>query len=101
MWMPTTYAPDLQPTVWRYPFDQDTQRRLVSTANPQGDLSNSDLELAACITGVAMLAHHTQTPHHLHVSVATDNTPAAAWLIKGSTSSTTAPAFLLRHLAQQ
>jgi hypothetical protein len=46
-WLPTTLTTDHTPCIWRYPFDTALQDRLVSYANPLGDVCNSDLELAA------------------------------------------------------
>jgi hypothetical protein len=67
--------------------------------NPTGTLTNSDLELAAIITGTQLAASH-YGGQHPNIVIATDNTPALAWVSKGSTTSTAAPAFLLHYLAQ-
>ena len=100
VWFPTNLTTDAQPCIWRYRFDDAIQSRLVSSDNVPGDITNSDLELAAFVTGAATCAQHApDTP--LHLSIATDNTPTAAWVKKGSPSSNTVTAFLLRHLAQQ
>jgi hypothetical protein len=43
--VPSTNGP-IQPYLWRSPFPTKVARQLVSTANPMGKVSNSDLELA-------------------------------------------------------
>ena len=40
------FCPQGDPCVWRFPFPEDVQRRLVSIDNPKGDITNSDLEPA-------------------------------------------------------
>lgn len=84
-----------QPILWRAPFPADVQQSLVSFDNPAGTISNSDLELAGTI------AHHDVLVHALDVRektiyTLTDNTPAAAWQSKGSTTTTGPAAYLLR-----
>jgi hypothetical protein len=86
---------DGESIVWRSPFPDVVQKKLVSFNNPTGTVTNSDLELTATI------AHH-------HVLEATglptagesthtfcDNTPTVAWQTKGSTTTTTITADLL------
>lgn len=100
-WLPTNITLDSQPCVWRASFLPHVTNRLVSTANPLGYVTNSDLELTALITGASTLARSTPNLPHYHIHIATDNSPTQAWVSKGSTSSITMPAFLLCHLAQQ
>jgi hypothetical protein len=85
--------------LWRAPFPPEVQLKLVSTRNPRGTVTNSDLELAATIaqhhildeTGYPLQGESTHT--------FCDNTPAVAWQTKGSTSTTHVTADLLRHAA--
>jgi hypothetical protein len=64
---------------WRYPFPDTIKDALLMQQNPKGVITNSDLELAATITG-AVLAQHNADHHHPHIALATDNTSACAWL---------------------
>jgi hypothetical protein len=84
---------------WRHPFPDTIQDALITQHNPKGVITNSDLELAATITG-AVLAQHYADHHHPHIALATDNTNACAWLRQGSTTSIQAPAFLLHLLSR-
>lgn len=84
-----------QAFVWRHRFPTDIQQRMVSWENPQGDITNSDLELAGTV------AHHDVMAHALDirertVATASDNTPAVSWQHKGSTTTTGPAAYLLR-----
>jgi hypothetical protein len=85
--------------LWRAPFPQAVQQTVLTHDNPAGPTTNSALELAAVVTGstLAALSSPDTCPNIL---VATDNTPACAWIKKGSTTSKSAPAYILHHLAQ-
>ena len=51
--------PTFSPILWRAPFDSSVIPCLVTTANRQGTITNSDLELAAQIaTQDILLAHY-------------------------------------------
>jgi hypothetical protein len=97
-WLAGT-GPSTANCLWRQPFPAAIQERLITLNNPTGTLTNSDLELAAIITGAQLAARH-YGGQHPNIVIATDNTPALAWVSKGSTTSTAAPAFLLHYLAQ-
>jgi hypothetical protein len=98
-WMPMTLTTDNQPYIWRYPFHKTIRQHLVSFTNPDGDVTNSDLELAAFITCHSTLLCHIPSHPYTTTCIATDNTPTLAWVSKGSTTSVGPPVFLLRHLA--
>jgi hypothetical protein len=95
---PSATNPTSQYFVWRAPFPSHIQQYLVSSANPTGSITNSDLELAALLTGAILAAAHSPTSSP-HILIASDNTPAIAWATKGSNTTTKAPAYLLHYLA--
>jgi hypothetical protein len=68
---------------------------LVSFNDPSGQVTNSDLELAATIVQHDVAAHHYDVRERT-TSSGSDNTPAVAWQGKGSTTTASAPAYLLR-----
>jgi hypothetical protein len=85
----------VQPMLWRCPFPSAVQKRLVSYDNPQGDINNSELELAASV------AHHDVLAQSFDVREATvhnssDNVATVWWQRKGATSSIGLTARLLR-----
>jgi hypothetical protein len=49
VWFPAMTYSCLQPILWHASSPQDIQAALVSTANPHGAITNSDLELAGTI----------------------------------------------------
>jgi hypothetical protein len=97
-WLPTPTTPTCSPIIFRLPFPLHIQQRLVSAENPTGSITNSDLELAAIVTGATIL-RHTHPTTHATLLCASDNQAAVTWQNKGSPSSSAARAFLLRWLA--
>ena len=83
------------PILWRSPFPDYIQQLLVSTGNPTGTVTNSDLELAGTIAHDDVLANTTSVAH-LSTCGLTDNTPSMSWRRKGSTTTTGPAAYLLQ-----
>jgi hypothetical protein len=52
----TWFTVGQRPLVWRHPFPPDIVSRLVSFANPTGDLTNSDFELVGVVAHQDILA---------------------------------------------
>jgi len=97
-WIASSVGNLKQPTAFRLLFNQNIQQDLVSSANPTGSITNSDLELASLVLGAAVLQDIAPTAQACAFS-ASDNTPAVSWARKGSTTSIGANAHLLRWLA--
>lgn len=68
----------LNPFVWRVEFDKATEIEVVSEHNPQGRLTNSDLEMAAVILKNLVL-HKEVDMKFARYGVLSDNTPTVAW----------------------
>jgi hypothetical protein len=88
----STQAPRL---VWRHRFPAAVQKNLVSTTQPHGTVTNSDLELAATIIQHDAICHNYDVREKT-IHTGTDNQAAQAWQQKGSTTTNAVPAFLLR-----
>ena len=86
------------PIVWRHPFPSRVAADLVTTAHPRGSISISDLELTALIAQKDILARSTDVREHT-LWLASDNRAAVSWSQKGSSTSTTARAYLLQFNA--
>lgn len=91
------FAEGHAPRVWRDPVPAPLVARLVSTDNPNGDITNSDLEQAAYVAHVDHIAH-TFDVRGITISNLTDNTPTLARHVKGSTT-TDGPAAYLCQLS--
>jgi hypothetical protein len=86
------------PIVWRVPFPSDIQADLVSATNPQGTITNSDLETAGAVVHHDALAQNFDVRERL-VHTNCDNVATISRFRKGSTTSVSAPAYLLRQQA--
>jgi hypothetical protein len=91
----TSTVESLGPLLWRAHFDPAIVKKLVSSSNPKGTVTNSDLELAAAFVQHDIAAQAYDIRERTIASGA-DNTPTVAWQTKGSTTTTSAPAYLLR-----
>jgi len=83
------------PCLWRAPFPKYIQDAIVSSSNPDGDVTNSDLELCGTVAHDDILASEVPVSH-LTTCNLSDNTPAVAWRTKGSTTTTGPAAYLLQ-----
>ena len=93
VWLSTD--PSFNPIIWRSTFDPAVVTRLVTSTNRTGTVSNSDLELAAQIATLDVLAQ-VRSCIEVTVSTFTDNISARAWLRKGSKTTHGPAAYLLR-----
>ena len=69
--------------LWRFPFPDDIQRDLVSTDNPTGAVTNSDLDHAGMLAQVSLIAS-THDVTYATISTASDNTPAVSRVSRGA-----------------
>ena len=85
------YDPTGQPYVWRAPFAKDIQDRLVSKDNPNGCITNSDLEHTGMVAQVFLIAEHHPV-RYATILTGGDNTPAVSRVERGAVSTTGAAA---------
>ena len=81
--------------IYRMEFPPEIRNQLVTFENPDGEINNSDLELADSYL------HHEAIVHNYGVRERTisshaDNTPTVYWQRKGAVTSISAPARILR-----
>jgi hypothetical protein len=83
------------PLLWRSRWSRHITARLVSSSNPQGNITNSELELAVSITHADILAQafdvHSHTTHQLSY-----NSSTVAWQRKVAASTTGHVAYIIR-----
>ena len=86
---------DVVPLLWRERFPQWVRDQLSCWKNPNGRITNSDLELAGSIAQNDVLAQYAnvaeRTTHNCY-----DNIPAVYWQRKGATTTIGPAAYLLR-----
>ena len=99
VWFSGTCA--LPETVWRLQWPRDITAAVVSESNPDGALTNSDLEMAAVVLHLSTLEFIAPTLRHKHIFVHSDNTSSVAWVTKMATKTAKSDAAhrLLRGLA--
>ena len=97
VWLPGATA--LDPVVWRFKWPQEIVDRLVTFDNPAGDITNSDLEMAAEVLGWLVLEAIVKSLRWKHVGVWSDNTPTVAWTMRWASKRSAAANRLLRILA--
>ncbi len=79
--------------LWRQPFADEISSRLVSTDNPEGSVTNSDLEQAGLLAQLSLMTSTHDTRYATIVN-ACDNTPAVSRASKGAVSSDGPASFL-------
>ena len=95
VWLPAVTNSNLTPILWRERFPPHITARLVSSSNPTGDITNSDLELAGLVAQQDVLVQ-TVNCRGRTIAPIGDNTPMVYWHHKGSTTTTGPAASLLR-----
>ena len=93
-----TGAKEMAPIVWRVPWPPEIRARLVTFNNPTGDITNSDLEMAAEVLGWLVLEAVVET-RHTHVGVCSDNSATVAWQSRWASKRSRVANRLLRALA--
>jgi hypothetical protein len=68
----------IRPIVWRIRFSAYITSQVVSTSNPRGSLTNSDLEMAAVLLHYLVLQQMVDL-RYARTGVWSDNTPTVAW----------------------
>jgi hypothetical protein len=94
----------LHPVVWRVEWPTDIQEQVVSEANPNGRLTNSDLEMAGVLLHELVLEATIgqDAMQAAQVAIGCDNSPAVAWAKRMATRSASPTAYrLLRGLAMR
>ena len=91
---------DMPPQVWREEFPGDIATDVISDDNPQGKITNSDLELAAEVFAVGIALERAPKTKHAPLGTLCDNTPTVSWIDKmASKSKSPTAGRLLRGLA--
>ena len=92
--------PDDETLVWRTAWPIGIKNQLVSSTNMDGQITNSDLELAATILHEATIAAHKPMAK-LTMYTGCDNVLTVVWRNKGSTTTDKVTAQLLRLASLQ
>ncbi|KAI2510214.1 hypothetical protein MHU86_4246 [Fragilaria crotonensis] len=96
VWFPTDTRE--APLVWRSKFPTAVSNALITSDNPHGSISISDLELTGMIAQKDIVAHASDVRERT-IWIAGDNRAAIAWSDKGSSTSVATRAYLLQYNA--
>ena len=90
----------MPPLVWREIFPPDITSNVVTDVNPDGGITNSDLELAAEVLAIGVILEQAPNITHAPLGTLCDNTPTVSWVDKmASKAKTPVAGRLLRGLA--
>jgi hypothetical protein len=76
----------VHPILWRCPFPEEIQRRLITFDNPNGDINSIKLELAASVARYDILAQEFDVREDI-IHNSSNNFATVWWQQKGATSS--------------
>ena len=96
-WLPGTKP--LAPVVGRVEWPQEVKDALVTWENPNGKITNSDVEMAAELLGWLVLEANVPL-RHKHVGLCSDNSATVPWQMRGASRRSAVANRLLRVLRQ-
>jgi hypothetical protein len=89
----------LPPTVFRMQWPAEITRAVQSGQNPQGTITNSDLELAGLLLLFLVLESVVGDLANMHVALYSDNSPSVHWVQRLASKSSQVAMQLIRALA--
>jgi hypothetical protein len=92
-------ANECTPTVFRAEWPDDIKQSLVSTSNPNGTITNSDLELAGLLLLWLTMEEVCHFEQGAHIALFSDNSPTVHWVRRMAARGSKVASQLLRALA--
>jgi hypothetical protein len=93
-WLPAVNGSTITRILWCCRFPPEVTATLITDANPQGTITNSDLELAGQIAQLDVFAQNFQCAGRTIVPLG-DNIPSVSWSHKGSITTLGPTGYLL------
>ncbi len=87
------------PTVFRMQWPNDIKTEIVSTENPTGTITNSDLKMAGLLMLWIVMENVCQPLHNKHVALFSDNSPTVHWVQRLAVKQSPIAMQLIRALA--
>jgi hypothetical protein len=87
------------PTVFRMPWPRDITAQVVSSTNPTGTITNSDLEMGGLLLLWLVMEEVCQDLNGAHVALFSDNSPTVHWVQRLASQQSPIAMQLLRALA--
>ena len=89
----------MPPTVFRFRWPHDISCNVVSASNPEGTLTNSDLEMAGLLLLWLVMEHVCPSLKDAHVALFSDNSPTVHWVQRLAAKHSRVAMQLIRALA--
>ena len=87
------------PTVFRLQWPPDITTAIVSDANPDGSITNSDLEMAGLLLLWLVMEEVCPSLEGAHIALFSDNSPTVHWVQRMASKQSTIAMQLIRALA--
>ena len=87
------------PTVFRVEWPDDIKQDLVTEDNPQGRITNSDLEMAGLLLLYLIMEEVCDLHSGSHVALFSDNQPTVSWVQRLASKSSVVAGQLIRALS--
>ena len=87
------------PTVFRVQWPPEISTAIVSTENPHGSITNSDLEMAGLLLLWTVMEDVCPSVKNVHVALFSDNSPTVHWVQRLAAKSSKIAMQLIRALA--
>ena len=87
------------PTIFRFQWPEDITNAIVSDSNPEGTITNSDLECAGLLILFIVMEDVCNIQSGDHVALFSDNSPTVYWARKMASKSSIIAGQLIRALA--
>ena len=87
------------PTVFRYKWPDDIKTELVSDDNPNGRITNSDLEMAGLLMLRLVMENVCDVESGTHAALSINNQPTVSWVTHMASKSSDVARQLLRALS--
>ena len=70
----------MKPLLWRTSFPRDIADSVITDDNPNGTITNSDLELAAEVLAVGVILTEAPDVKHKTLGTLSDNSATVGWI---------------------
>ena len=90
---------EIPPTVFRLQWPEEIRKEVKTFDNPNGKLTNSDLEMAGYLLLWLCMEGTAKDLCHKHIALFSDNSPSVSWVTKMASRKSRVAAQLVRALA--
>ena len=89
----------VHPTVFRYEWPEEVRALVISTKNPAGRITNSDLEMAGMFLLLLVIRMIVPSLDSKHLALLDDNSPTVSWVTKMTSKNSVVAVAMLRAMS--